>query len=165
LGKYSGVLEDKPRWKNENPKYQEKIENRRKEIEAELGDLALSPHDLARTYIAIRTEKEAKEDELKALELDFEAIIGLLADRYEIEGVSSLKLETGDTVRVEFQPYSVVKDREKNWQWCKDNGLERSMNINWQTLNALVKDRILTDGEIPDGVEVTVKPKVVFSKA
>jgi hypothetical protein len=42
--------------------------------------------------------------------------------------------------------------------------MESALSIHWNVLNAIAKDLLLKGEELPDGVEMTARPKVVYTK-
>jgi hypothetical protein len=163
-GKYAEIIDDLPRLKAENPTYQNKVNDRKKEILEEIGD-ALSSSSLALLYRQQRQEKEEIEAQLSLANLDLEAITQLLTDRYEIDEISSVSLDDGDTVRVDLEPYAKIEDAQKLWDWAKANDMERSMQLPWQTVNSMMKEMLLQGMNEPDGVVAYQRPKIVFTRA
>lgn len=159
-GKYADVIDKLPAWDHEEPSYQAKIDAKKREIYNEIGE-ALSSSAIATLYRNTRLEKDVLEEELYATDLELAAISQMLVDRYEIDGITSTTLDTGEKVAIQYEPYAVVEDKEKIWQWCKDNGYEREMQLHWKTLNAITKERLLQGQPEPDGVRAFshVKPK------
>lgn len=163
MGKYDEVVDKLPMLPAEEPAYQAKVEAKQREIFGEIGS-ALSSGSIAQLYATSRMEKEELEKKLYEVNLELNAITQMLVDRYEIDGINSLKLDSGETIRLQYEPYAVVEDREKVWQWCKDNGHEREMQLHWSTLNTITKDRLLQGQSEPDGVRAYVKVKPIFSR-
>jgi hypothetical protein len=163
MGKYDAVIDNLPTLQAEEPNYQLKVEAKKREIFGEIGD-ALSSGSVAQLYKNARLEKEDLEEQLYDTNLELTAITQMLIDRYEIDGISSLKLDSGEKVSIQYEPYAVVEDRAKVWEWCKENGYEREMQLNWATLNAVTKDRLLQGLSEPEGVRAYVKIKPIFSR-
>jgi hypothetical protein len=162
-GKYDGIVDRLPTLVVEEPSYQDKIDIRKKELVKVLGD-KMSSGRLADLYKKFRLEKQELENELFDRNLDLAATTQILVDQFEIDGISSIQLDTGDSVSLRYEPYAVVEDKEKIWQWCKDHGYEREMQLSWQTLNAITKDRLLKGEAEPDGVKAFTKVKPVYYK-
>jgi hypothetical protein len=93
-----------------------------------------------------------------------EAYGQLIVDQYENEAVTSLKLEDGGTVRVQVEPHAKVVDRNANREWAMKNNLENLLALPWQTVNALAKEALLQGEDPPDGVEISARPKIVYTK-
>lgn len=165
MGKYDAIVDDLPRLpiQMEEPNYRAKVDAKMKEIYAEVGE-ALSAGAVAELYKAARLEKEALEKQLYDTNLELNAIVEMLTDRYEIDGITSLKLASGERVSIQYEPHAVVEDKEKIWNWCKENGYEREMQLAWGTLNAITKERLLAGQSEPEGVRAYTKIKPVFSR-
>lgn len=159
MGKYDHLVDSLPTLQREEPTYQAKVDAKKREIYEELGE-ALSSPSMAILFKRAREDKDGAERILYDINLELTAITQMLIDRYEIDGITSTRLDTGETVSIQYEPYAVVEDKEKVWQWCKDNGYEREMQLNWKTLNAITKERLLQGQPEPDGVRAhsLVKP-------
>lgn len=120
--------------------------------------------DVAKVWAAMRDVKDTLADNMSLTELTLEAYSGLLVDCYEGEGVDSLRLADGTTVRTQPEPYAIVIDRDRFRKWCMENGLEDSLQLMWQTTNAITKERLLNGDTMPDGVDCTVKTKLVLTR-
>jgi hypothetical protein len=119
----------------------------------------------AKIQRTIRQVKAAHEEEVEArINLLLMAMEQLVVDQYEVEGTTSIQLDGGGTVRVQYEPHAVVKDREPYRKWCVNEGLETQMSLAWQTTNALLKQRLLEGLDPMPGVEAYSKAKVVVAK-
>jgi hypothetical protein len=121
--------------------------------------------DLALRYRTLRAYKELTEELLSRLDLAIEAVEDEGVTVYEGDGTASLKLDTGDTVRVQPEVYSSVEDKAAFQTWCKENGFEPQLQLLWQTMNSVTKQRLLEGLEPPAGVKASVKSKFVLTKA
>ena len=162
-GKYDDIVEKLPTWQHEEPTYQAKVDAKKREIYNEIGE-GLSSASLALLYKDARKEKEEAEKVLYDINVELTAITQMLVDRYEIDGITSTRLDTGESISLRYEPYAVVEDREKIWQWCKDNGYEREMQLSWNTLNAIMKERLLKGEPEPEGVRAYTRVKPVYYK-
>lgn len=118
----------------------------------------------AASFRDARQVKEALEEHVKTANLLLEAYNQLLVDQFEVEGSTSLKLEDGASVRMQYEPYATVKDPAAFLIWCRENGYANKLTLPWATTNALVKER-LEEGEAePDGISVYTKTKLVLTK-
>jgi len=162
--KYVNVIDKLPRMLATEPAYQEKVEEAKAKLVTELN-IELKASVLAREYASLRAERDRIEDELSDVNLNLEAVSQLLIAQYETEGTTSVRLATGQTIRMQIEPYAQVQDREQYRLWCIANGLERSMMLPWQTTNSLVKERLLAGEVEPDGVIATARTKIVLQKA
>lgn len=159
-GKYAGVIGTLPRTFTTDPKHQELVEAEK----AQLGT-AHSPAELAEYYRQLRAEKKELDEQASALQVRLDAVAQVLADVYEHQGISSLRLTDGGSVSVQEEPYARVTDKEAFRAWCVANGLEHSLVLPWQTTNGLVKERLLEGAPEPDGVEVFAIKKLVMRTA
>jgi hypothetical protein len=160
-GKYASVIDSLPRILGTEPAYQEKVQAVKDSI---IGDFPYAS-DLAREYAGLRAEKARAEDVVSDINLRLEAVAQLLTDQYEAEGTSMLRLEDGQSVSVQYEPYAQVVDKEAFRLWCLAQGLERSMALPWQTTNSLTKTRLLEGEPEPDGITATARTKIVLRKA
>lgn len=163
-GKYAKVIDTLPRLLGTDAPYQEKVEAVKEAMRAE-ADYKQQGAYLAIKFAITRAEKDVVEENLKEVNLRLEAITQLMAEQYEVEGVTSLRLHTGASVRIQMEPYAVVNEREDFRLWCCSNGYERSLMLPWQTTNAITKERLLEGEPEPHGVKCYSKVKAVFTKA
>src|SRR5262245_28362792 len=132
-GKYAGVINKLPRFAGEEPKYQEKVEAVKSKIIADDPLASNSSAVLAKAYVKLRTQKEELERIEFDVNLELEAYSQLLNDRFEVEGISSVTLDTGETAARYVEPYATVRDREAFRLWCIMNGYEAQMTLPWTT--------------------------------
>jgi hypothetical protein len=186
MGKYDKVLPGLPKPPVSDAPYQQRVQEYKDKVEDK------SATALGLAYARLRSgasrwlaEDEAERlihnlgyDGLKALEslvnLRIAAYEQLLAesqdegaDGWGTYGVkpNALRLASGDTIRVQREPYGKVMDKEKFRQWCVANGYERQLQLWPSTMNALVKERLLAGEEPPEGCEAFGVDKVVFVPA
>jgi hypothetical protein len=119
---------------------------------------------LARTYRLMRKMKEVFETQEKETNILIESVKDLCVTQFEMEGTSLMRLDTGESVAVQYEPYAKVKDRDALRAWAMQSGLERSLMLPWQTLNALTKERLLKGEPEPAGVEAYASTKLVLRK-
>jgi hypothetical protein len=164
MGKYSAVIDTLPRFPGTEPSYMEKVNGERAKI------VELNPVEsrdgawLATQWTRLRAQKDEIEEVLSKINVSLEAHMGLIVDAYENAGVTSMRIVNGPSVSMQLEPYAQVVDRDANREWAMRNGLERSLALPWQTLNALSKDRLLQGEEPPPGVKMWSKPKLVMRK-
>lgn len=165
-GKYAAVIDKLPRLLGTEPAYQEKVNVVKAEIVKELATPLGPPvgSDFAYRYTELRAQKEEIEEQLSAINLQIEAINQLIVDQFESEGVSSVRLSTGASVSVQYEPSAQVVDKEAFRLWCLAQGLERSMVLPWMTTNAITKERLLAGDPEPEGVKAHAKTKLVLRK-
>jgi hypothetical protein len=186
--KYAHVLNKLERLRGEEPAYQDKVNAVKSEIVND-PDFQMHASTLAVLYAKARKgdgsndeyTQEAKDEEAEELirrlgkegiedllyqcNLRITAIEQLMVDQFENEDVTSLKLDTGQSVGVQMEVYAQVQDREKYRQWCIEEGLENLMTVPWATTNSETKDRLLKGLPEPDGVKAFAKPKFILRKA
>jgi len=118
----------------------------------------------ARRYRNVRVVKAALEAQEKITNVVEEAYKQVLAEQYEAEGTTNIALEDGGSVRTQYEPHATVNDKRANRIWAVENGLEDSLALPWQTVNAIAKELLLKGEEPPAGVELTARVKVVYTK-
>lgn len=119
---------------------------------------------LARGYREVRRVKDAIDEVESVINVTLMAYSQLIGDQYEVEGVSTVKLETGESVAIQYEPAAKVVDKEGHRQWCLENGYEQQMVLPWQTTNAITKERVEKRLPTPTGVEAKARPKMVLRK-
>jgi hypothetical protein len=155
MGKYDEVI------KNLQPlgetSRSERVENLRAELK---GKTVI---ELSKLYAKYRKEKDAAEAVVKGVNEYIEAVCSLLGPAYEEQGLNSVKLaDTGQTVSVQLHPHAVVEDRDEFRKWCIEQGLERQMQIPWQTADALTKACLLDGLPEPPGIKAYIRTKYVL---
>lgn len=157
-GKYEKVLERLPKFKEE-AKLQDKIQETKRFI---LSKIPRHASALAAHYVQVRLLKKALDEKRKKLNIEEAAIIQLMDEQFDAEGTTSLTLSSGANVRLQYEPYATVKDRELFRLWCIENGLERSLMLPWSTTNSTVKELLLAGEPEPPGIATYNKVKGVF---
>lgn len=120
--------------------------------------------NIAKTFKMVRVLKEVMSKQESITNTIVDAYTEILVNQYEVEGVRSVDLEDGGKIRWEEQPHAKVIDKDANRKWAVQNGMESALSIHWNVLNAIAKDLLLKGEEPPDGVEMTARPKVVYTK-
>lgn len=118
---------------------------------------------LARRLRQVKAEKDELESQIKAINVVEEALSQLLLDWMEQNGTDKISLADG-TLYVRDEPYVRIADREALIQWLKKNKHEDLLSVHWQTLNALVKERMIAGQVNPAGCEVFMKTTVSLRK-
>lgn len=130
--------------------------------------------ELAFEYAALCAEDARVKAHQEDVNVRFEAVTQLLTASQEAAepewgkyGVAenALRLPTGDTLRVQPEPYGQVKDKEAFREWCLANGYERQLQLWPSTMNAVCKERLLEGQPLPDGCDVFIKTKIVYASA
>ena len=123
-----------------------------------------TPTVLLTVYADLRRQAEEKEAEAKAIYVRVEAAAQLLVEAYEEHSIDSLNVKKVGTMRTDYVPHTHVTDKAAFHQWCKDNGFEAQMSLPWQTVNSVMKEKLLSGEEVPECVSVYVKPTPVFTR-
>lgn len=124
----------------------------------------LTAINVARMYRMVRVLKEAMSRQESITNTIIDAYTEILVNQYEAEGVRSMSLEDGGTIRWEEQPHAKVIDKTANRKWAIANGMENELQVHWNVLNAIAKELLLNGKDLPDGVELVARPKVVYTK-
>ena len=183
MGKYSSVTPRLPKLATEEPSYQEKINETKREI---IADPEFQQHasTLAKMYTDLRRGtapdsldhddrkalitalgKEGLQELLSECSLQLTAVEQLLIEQYENESTTSLKLETGESISIQVEPYASVQDKETYRLWCLEEGFEHLMTVPWTTTNSETKRRLLEGLPPPPGVAAFAVSKIVLRKA
>lgn len=115
---------------------------------------------LAESYMQLRAIKDIIATWQSSVQLLLDAYTELMVDQLEVEGMSGLKLGDGRSITTYDEPVGVVKDKEAFRLWCIKNGYETKLQMWPSTMNSLVKERLMTGEEEPDGVEVFARTVV-----
>jgi hypothetical protein len=166
--KYDAVLPNLRPAPPADPSWQDRVERFKATI------VERDSASLAAEYVNLRAAKDDLDAEASVLNLRLEAYTQLLvasqdadADgwgRYGVAG-NALRLASGDTIRVQREPYGQVRDKEAFRLWCVANGYERQLQLWPSTMNAIVKERLVAGDPEPDGVEAYARAKVVYVQA
>ena len=142
-----------------DPTFQDKVDRRK-------GELAgpWKPGALAVEYRAVRRAREELDARVSEINVEIAALEQLIWSSFEDEGISSVRLENGDSVSVQPEPVASVKDHDALRSWAIANGHERQLQLPWVTVNAVAKQRLLDGEPPPDGVELAVRNKTVLRK-
>ena len=141
--------------------YQDDVDREKRTI----IDLSLSESDLAKHLIAIREERDQAKSALAEITVRLTGCEQLIADAFEASGITSMRLDTGDTVGTQVKPYARVADRGLFRQWCVEAGFEDALALPWQTTNQLVAERLLDGQPEPDGIETYKQTTVVLRRS
>lgn len=124
------------------------------------------PATVARLYRDVRKVRDMQKQQERTTSIIKAAFEQILVETYENADVKSLQLGDyiGGTVRFELAPHGSVIDKDSNRLWAIKEGLERDLGLGWQKVVALTKLALERGQEPPDGVKVTARVKVVYSK-
>lgn len=136
-----------------------------------LSDKAPKPSALGKEYARLRAEQERLETEQYDVGLRIEALTQMLIETHEADDSewgqygaadNALQLVTGGSIRVQKEPIGQVTDKEAFRKWCIKNGYETQLQLWPSTMNAIVKERLLTGDPGPDGTDIFLKTGVVY---
>lgn len=166
MGKYTHLRDKYPRLPPD-PSFEQVVgESKRLILEqADAARIHLTIGELGRRLYGLRQQKEALEDKIKDLNVGIEAYSALFinkADEQEIEG--PVRVEGGASISIIDEPKLQVEDPQKFRQWCKDNDLEEALKMDWQTANALLKERLLEGQPEMDGCKAFFIKKLTVNK-
>lgn len=120
--------------------------------------------EYAKAYRLMRLVDDAINEAQSEVNLIKAAYEKLIDKYYEVEGVTSLRLDTGESVSVQYEPHLKVTNPNVFRKWCIEAGLEEKLQLPWQSGNSLAKERLLEGLPEPDGTELRSKPKFVLRK-
>lgn len=187
-GKYAKVLPKLQPLPPQDASYQEKVDEAKRKVIGEDRE----PTAMAERYAILRrglgppldTPEAVKlitrlgREGLKALssqcELWIKAYEQLLAESQEAKEEAwgrfgmkenALRLPSGETVRIQKEPYAKVVDKETFRVWCIANGYESQLQLWPSTTAAIVKERLLLGEPEPDGTQAFSYTEVQFVKS
>jgi phage host-nuclease inhibitor protein Gam len=153
MGKYSKYKDTMTRFQQE-PSWQEEIDKHKKELATQKNA------DIASRYSELKDQKKELEEKIKAMNAELEACSQILVDRLETDGTSSFKLTNGTSFFIKDDPYSSVQDKPALYKYLKENGMEDLFSVNYQTLSAIMKERLENGEELLPGVAVYMKTSI-----
>lgn len=152
--------------------YQQKVDEVKLSLISDEQGNRRSATDLALIYADLCDEDAVVKRLQYDINLKFEALTQLLTasqaaaeaewGKYGVED-NALRLETGDTFRVQPEPYGQVMNKEEFRRWCVENGYERQLQLWPSIMNAVCKERLLEGKPLPDGCDVFLKTKIVYT--
>ncbi len=117
-------------------------------------------NQLGAIFVELRSKKRDLEADVRYLNLRLEALSRVLLERLEDDGITSFKTPAEVTLFIRDEPYASIEDRGRLFAWIKKTRHVELLGIQWQTLNALMKE-YLTDGKkIPPGVKLFLKSNI-----
>lgn len=137
----------------------------REEVETIKAGIRGTPAEIAMRYGDLRREMDIVKEQKTKLQAQLDAYSEKLVTAFEEQAMTSLKLASGASVRIDVKPYPVMRDREAFRQWCIKKGLVKEMHLHSKTTESLVANLLLVGDPLPEGVEAFMKDTVVFTKA
>lgn len=153
MGKYDAFKSKLPKFQQE-PSFQEAVEA------VKLQYQALSAAELAKTFSLERRRKKDFEEQLTDLNVGLEALSQLLVENFEAQGLAKLQLASGETAYQQSEPYSSIIDQSALMKWVRKEKLQALLTLQWQTINALNKERLVAGKPPLPGTQVFLKTSV-----
>jgi hypothetical protein len=156
--RWAGLKGTLPKWEGGDKSFIEKVNGERFHLANKKNvEVAAILRDLK--------ERKAKlEEEESKLNVQIEACSSELADRFEVEDMQSLKMQSGETFSLEDVPYAVITDKGEVNKWFIENNMDEMRTVQWTSLNALVKELLESGKPLPSGVDVFLKSTVKMRK-
>lgn len=135
------------------PEWRDKVNEEKLEYE----DLKLDV--LVRELNNFRDRKSAHEDKIDKLNVTIEALNQLVLDRMEEQNLDSVTVH-GTVFYQHIEPYASMQDRALLFAYIKKTKQVSLLTVQWQTLNALVKELLIDGKPAPPGVKVFLKTTI-----
>jgi hypothetical protein len=159
LGKYTAVLRGLPTYQGEDASFTEKV------IKKRLTFGPLTATIAAAGYAAARAKKDIADEEMSKINVEVAAWEEAMHEAFEQEGVSSVRLVTGESVSTYPEPYAQIADSRAFRAWCEEQeDLKDRLQLAWATTNSIAKERLLAGEEPPPGIKIFVKNRSRLSK-
>jgi ribosomal protein L37AE/L43A len=136
------------------------------------GRRKLNAQILGAAYVEYRALMAEAEQALSQNMLVIEALTQMLIKAQEHQDESfgaygasenSLKLTNGDTIRLQPEIFPVASNKNDFREWCFNHGLKNRMELPAKPMTDLCKQRLLVGEKEPDGINIFVKTKVVYT--
>ncbi len=118
---------------------------------------------LAEAYVALRDQFDKAKAVASAIGIKVTAYAQLLMESqdaqapgwgaYGVKG-NSIRLESGYKVRIQVEPSAKIVDKDALRAWALANDYERDLTLPAQTVNSIVKERLLNGEAEPPGTQV-----------
>jgi hypothetical protein len=143
-------------------------EKRRMQVDAEVQRIQdedpmvynIASHAATR-YTKVRIARAKLKKLLKAIDLELEAMTRIVVETYESQGAKSIKLDNGVTIRIQSEPTAKALDHDLIRAWAIGDGLERSLQLPYPTMNALTKVRCKEGKPAIPGTKMGFRTKIV----
>lgn len=116
--------------------------------------------DLANALDAARDEKARLEDLSAFQEMLVYGITRMLVDRFEEENKTSTSFNDGSSLGISVDVYPFVKDKDALRAWIVAEQMADMLQLNFQTMTSMVKERLENGKDLPPGVDVFLKDKL-----
>ena len=161
MGKWSKFRNDFEKLPAEAERAQA-IEDLKKEL------VKLSDRDLAEKLMKTRDEQDELKAKTSALEVEKEAMTKVLLERWEAEGVESSRYEGLGLFSIVDDIYVSVPPEKKPdlFAWLREQGLGDVIreDVPYQTMAALVKERLEGGDPVPEQVKCFIKQTIRRTK-
>lgn len=165
-GKYSKFKNQMTKVQHE-PEYQQRVNAKKDEIKAEIlaqGD-GITIRSLGLVYASARAEKDRLEELISAQNLIIEAMQQELVDMMEAEDFTTVKIGAGMSISIKDDIYCTVKDKPTFMRWISENDMEDLLSVNYQTMAAMAKSRLIEGQPIPAGIDTYFKQGIMIRGA
>jgi hypothetical protein len=161
MGKYSKFKDQLTKVQAE-PDYQSKVNNKKDEIKKTLLDegKTVTVRNLGIVYAQARAEKARLKQLESAQQVIIEATQQELIEMMEGQEFTTVKLDGGVSISIKDDVYSSVKDKPAFMNWISENDMEDLLSVNYQTMNSLVKIRLIDGQPVPAGIEPYFKQSI-----
>lgn len=160
--KYDHLVGGLPKSFGTEASFQQKVDEFKRELRA-VPEL-INSAAISKEYLNIRDEKEVLARQTSDVNVRLEAVQQLMAEVFEVEGITGLRTDTGQLISIWEEPDAQVTDKDLFRRWCDDDpDLRLKMQLWPSTTKALVKDRLLAGEEAPPGVTAVAITKVRMS--
>ena len=149
-GKYRHLRGKLPKFENP-PAWQEKVG------QAKLDYLKMDTTELGREFANFKNRKNDAEARIKEMNTQIEALSQLIVERLEAGDLEAIELANGIKVGIKDEPYTSIEDQKKFYAWIKKTKQTGLLKINFQTLNAMTKELIITGKKVPPGTKTYMK--------
>jgi hypothetical protein len=171
-GKYDHLLHKYPKLPPEDLAHHDRIQLHKQQLKADNGGANFTATRAAELYTLARMYKAQLEIAESDVNLELEALTQLLVESQEDKapewgafGASdrSLRLTTGDALRVQPEIFAMVRDKNNFRDWCVAQQLRSQMELPDKKTQDLTKLRLLNGEPEPTGIEVYVRTRIVFT--
>ena len=162
MGKWDKVVAKLPPKPSDDPNRQYQVEQEKAKILESLGTGNIE--QLVKLYISLRKQRDFFKTKLEPINLGLEALEQMLDEAFAGANVTSVHTNEGN-VNVRREPVVSVVDKDGVRLWAIENGFERELTILWQTLNSVMKERMLTGFDVPECVKMYSRPVVSLREA
>jgi hypothetical protein len=156
---------------DEDPRYQDKVNAVKAEWLAN-GEFDPSADGLAKNYALCRKVVDEVKAMLYLANIEVQAAEQMLITSYENghqgwgtygSAPDTIRTVTGDKMKVQPEPYTKIVDKSSFYKWVFKSKLDSLMVFPWQTANKHAKDLLMKGQPPPDGTEVKLHMKIVYT--